>query len=171
VWKKVKEHSRARGLPPRGVAMYMEGWTTPREVVMFVECRGCNYKGTKTEENQEQGFLGKVQLCNIWCGSCKEAWNWRDREVESRRAERVKCNTCGGKDAVVGEKVERNERGEIFCPPCRTRKKTPWWNWGGKVEQTVPRAQKGRAGIIDLRRVAETINQKAVQKVEAREVR
>jgi len=35
----------------------------------------------------------------------------------------------------------------------------------------VPRAQKGRAGITDLRRVAETVNQKTVQKEEAREVR
>jgi len=35
----------------------------------------------------------------------------------------------------------------------------------------VPRAQKGRAGITDLRRVAETVNQKAVQKVEVRDVR
>jgi len=32
------------------------------------------------------------------------------------------------------------------------------------VEQTVPRAQKWRAGITDPRRVAETVNQKAVQK-------
>jgi len=39
------------------------------------------------------------------------------------------------------------------------------------VEWTVPRAQKGRARITDPRRVAETVNQKAVQKVEAREVR
>ena len=52
VWEKVKEHSGARGLPPREAAMCMEGWTTPREVVMFVECKGCNYKGTKTEENR-----------------------------------------------------------------------------------------------------------------------
>jgi len=35
----------------------------------------------------------------------------------------------------------------------------------------VPRARKERAGITDPRRVAETVNQKAVQKVEAREVR
>ena len=35
----------------------------------------------------------------------------------------------------------------------------------------MPRAQKGRAGITDLRRVAETINQKTVQKVKVREVR
>jgi len=47
----------------------------------------------------------------------------------------------------------------------------PWWNWGGEVEWTVPRAQKKRAGITDLRRVAGTVNQKAVQKEEAREVR
>ena len=39
------------------------------------------------------------------------------------------------------------------------------------MEWTVPRAQKGRARITDPRRVAETVNQKAVQKVEAREVR
>ena len=126
VWKKVKEHSGTRGLPPRGAAMCMEGWTTPREVVTFVEYRECDYKGTKTQENQGQGFLSKEQLCNMWCGRCKEAWNWRNREVENGRAERVKCSTCGGKDAVVGEKVERNEKGEVFCPPCRTGKKVPW---------------------------------------------
>jgi len=149
----------------------MEGWTTPREVVTFVEYRGCNYKGTKTEENWEQRFLGKAQLCNIWCGSCKEAWNWRDREAESRRAERVKCSACGGKDAVIW-KTKQNEKEEIFCPPCRTGKKMLWWNWGGEVEQTVPRAQKRRAGITDPRRVAGTANQKAVQKLKkAREVR
>ena len=152
--------------------MGMKGWMTPREVVTFVECRGYDYKGTKTQENQGQGFLSKEQLCNMWCGGCKEAWNWRDREAECGRAERVKCGMCGGKDAVVGGEVERNERGEVFCPPCRTGKKVPWWNQGGKVEQTVPRAQKGRAGITDPRKVAGTVNQKAVQrKGDAREVR
>ena len=35
----------------------------------------------------------------------------------------------------------------------------------------MPRAQKERAGITDPRRVAETVNQKAVQKEEVREVR
>ena len=35
----------------------------------------------------------------------------------------------------------------------------------------MPRAQKGGAGITDPRRMAETVNQKAVQKGEAREVR
>jgi len=37
----------------------------------------------------------------MWCGSCKEAWNWRDREAESERAERVKYSACRGKDAVI----------------------------------------------------------------------
>jgi len=75
VWEKVKKHSGARGLPPRRAAICMEGWMTPREVITFVECRGCDYKGMKTEENRGQGFLGKVQLCNMWCENCKEAWN------------------------------------------------------------------------------------------------
>ena len=79
-------------------------------------------------------------------------------------------STCDVRDAVK-ERVERNERGEIFCPPYRTGKKMLWWNWGGEVERTVPRAQKGRAGITDPRRVAGTVNQKAVQKEEVREVR
>jgi len=35
----------------------------------------------------------------------------------------------------------------------------------------VPRAQKGRAGITDPRRMVETVNQKTVQKKEARKVR
>jgi len=126
VWKKVKEHSGAKGLPSQEAAIYMEGWTTPREVVTLVECRGCDYKGTKTQENQEQGFLSKEQLCNMWCGSCKEAWNWREEEAKGGRAERVKCGACKGKDAIVGGEVKRNEKGEVFCLPCRTEKKTPW---------------------------------------------
>jgi len=121
VWKKVKRHSGAKELLPRGVAICMEGWTTPREVVMFVECRGCDYKGTKTKENRGQGFLGKVQSCNMWYENCKEAWNWRDQEAKCGRAEKVKCR---GKDTVKWN-LERNAKGEIFCPPCRTGKKTP----------------------------------------------
>jgi len=35
----------------------------------------------------------------------------------------------------------------------------------------VPRAQKRRAGITDLGRVARTVNQKAVQKGKVRDVR
>jgi len=170
VWEKVKLYSGAKGLPLRGAKMSVEGWMTRREVVTFVECRGYDYKGTKTQENQGQGFLSKKQLSHMWYEGCREAKEWREKEAQSGRAERVVYSTCDVRDAVK-ERVERNERREIFCPPCRTGKKTPWWNWGGEVERTVPRAQKRRAGITDPRRVAKTVNQKVVQKEEARKVR
>ena len=51
----------------------------------------------------------------------------------------MRCSTCGGKDAVIEGKVERSEKGEVFCLPCRTGKKVPWWNWGEKLEQSIPR--------------------------------
>jgi len=37
-----------------------------------------------------------------------------------------------------------------------------WWNWGGELEWTVPRAQRERTGITNPQRVIETVNQKAV---------
>jgi len=97
---------------------------TKWEVVTFVECRGYDYKGTKTQKNRGQSFLSKEHLCNMWCEHCKEVWNWRDREAEEGRAERVKYSMCGGKDTVIW-KSEQNEKEEIFCPPCRTGKKMP----------------------------------------------
>jgi len=59
MWRRVKEHSGAKKLPPRGARMSMKEWMTKWEVVTFVECWGCNYKGTKTQENRGQGFLSK----------------------------------------------------------------------------------------------------------------
>ena len=73
IWEKVKLHSGAKGLSPRGARMSMEGWTMQREVVTFVECCKCDYKGTKTQENHGQGFLSKRQLSHMWCESCREA--------------------------------------------------------------------------------------------------
>ena len=64
--------------------------------------------------------------------------------------------------------MERSKKGEVFCLPCKTGKKVLWWNWGGKLEQTMPRTQEERAGITDPRKVAGTVNQKAVQKGEVR---
>ena len=52
VWRKIKEHCEAKGLPPREARISMEEWTMRWEVVTLVECRGCNYKGMKTQENQ-----------------------------------------------------------------------------------------------------------------------
>jgi len=53
-------------------------------------------------------------------------WDWREGEAESGRAERVQCSACKGKDAVLGEKVDRNEKGEVFCPLYRTGSKVLW---------------------------------------------
>jgi len=107
----------------------------------------------------------------MWCESCREAKEWREREVQSGKAEKMMCSACNVRDTVK-EKVERNEEEEIFCLPCRIGKKTLWWNWEGEIEWTVPRVQKKRAGITDLSKMAGTVNQKAVQrKGEAREVK
>jgi len=38
----------------------------------------------------------------------------------------MKYSACEGKDAVVGEKIERNEKGEVFCLLCKTEKKVLW---------------------------------------------
>ena len=38
----------------------------------------------------------------------------------------MKCSTYERKDTVIGGKVERNEKGEVFCLPCRTEKKVLW---------------------------------------------
>jgi len=71
-----------------------------KEVVIFVEYRGCDYKRTKTQENQGQGFLSKEQLRNMWCGGCKKAWDWRNKEAACEKAEKVKYSACEGKDMV-----------------------------------------------------------------------
>ena len=61
----------------------------------------------------------------------------------------MKCDACGGKDVVVGGEVERNEKEEVFCSPCRTGKKTLWWNWGRELKRSVPRAHMEGTGITD----------------------
>jgi len=60
----------------------------------------------------------------MWCESCREAKEWREREAQSGRVERVVCSACDVRDAVKKE-VERNKKGEVFCLLCRTEKKTP----------------------------------------------
>ena len=62
-------------------------------------------------------------------------------------------------------------RFSVHHAPCRTGKKMLWWNWGRRVEWTVFRAQKRGAGITDLERVVGTVNQKAVQRKEARDMK
>jgi len=65
VWRKIKEHYEAKRFPLRGARMSMEGWTMKWEVMTLIECRGCDYKGMKTQENRGQYFLSKEQLYNM----------------------------------------------------------------------------------------------------------
>ena len=37
----------------------------------------------------------------------------------------MECSTYRGRDIVIGGGVERNEKGETLCPPCRIGKKVP----------------------------------------------
>ena len=65
LWKKMQEYSGIWGMPPRDTVLEEKGWKTGWKVVTFVECGGCNYKGTKTKENQGQGFISRERLKNI----------------------------------------------------------------------------------------------------------
>jgi len=65
LWRKAQEHSGMQGMPLKGTALEKRGWKTKKEIVTFVECGGYEYKGTKTEENQEQGFISGKQLKNL----------------------------------------------------------------------------------------------------------
>jgi len=47
LWKKVQEYSNAQGMPPRSAAPEKRGWSTKWEVMTYIECGGCKYKGTK----------------------------------------------------------------------------------------------------------------------------
>ena len=59
LWRKVQKYSSVQDMPLRSVALEERGWKTRQEVVTFVEYSGCNYKGTKTEENQGQDFVSR----------------------------------------------------------------------------------------------------------------
>jgi len=47
VWRKVKKHSRAKGLPPKGAKMSMEEWMMKYEIITIREqkCRRIKDKG------------------------------------------------------------------------------------------------------------------------------
>ena len=77
LWRKAQKHSGIQGMPLKGTALEKKGQRTKQEVVIFVECGGYEYKDTKTEENQEQGFLTGKQLRNLWCGRCLKTWKQR----------------------------------------------------------------------------------------------
>jgi len=105
-----------------------------------VKCRGYEYKGTRTEENQGQEFISRKQLRNLWCRSCLEAWKWR----KDGGGCKVKCVKCERNNTIKGRKLEE---GKILCPKCRTGKKKPWWNWGVAVQPTMVKVQQSSAWI------------------------
>jgi len=44
-------------MPLKGTALEEREWKTKEVIVMFVEYGGYEYKGIRTKENQEQGFI------------------------------------------------------------------------------------------------------------------
>jgi len=123
LWRKVQEHSGTWGMPPRSATLEQREWMTKWEVVTFVECGGCNYKGTKTYKNQGQGFVSGKQLRNMWCSSCLKAWKWREDTAGEKRAAVMKCSQCGRKDTV--EKIPEKDRKKILYLECGMGKKQP----------------------------------------------
>ena len=55
----------AHEIYPQEAQHWSRGWTTKWEVVMFAECGGYNYKGTKTQKNQGQEFVSEEYLRNV----------------------------------------------------------------------------------------------------------
>ena len=93
----------------KDTALEERGWKTKREIVMFVEYERYEYKGTKTEENQKQGFISGKQLRNLWCGNCLKAWKQR----KDGGGCKVECVKCERNDTIRGRKTEKRK---ILCP-------------------------------------------------------
>jgi len=49
---------------------------------------------------------------HTWCENCREAKEWREREAQRGRAERVVCSACDVRDAVK-ERIEKMGRGRF----------------------------------------------------------
>ena len=107
-------------MPPRGTALEEQEWKTRWKVVTFVECRGYEYKGTKIQENQEQVFVSRKQLKNIWYSQCLEVWKQRENSAKERGVVKVKCTQCGQRDMVV--EVFKKEQKENFVSRMQDRK-------------------------------------------------
>ena len=114
------------GYAPKKCSTGRKGLEDEVESSNICRVQRCNYKGTKTEENQEQDFVSKEKLRNVWCKSCLEAWKQRNNKAENK----VKCTKCERKDIIVEKKISEEERRNIWCPECRTERKQPWQDWG-----------------------------------------
>jgi len=114
-------------MPLEGAFLLKRGWITEETVATYVDCGVCKGKEVQTHKNQEQEFLLKRQVKNMWCSSCQEAWNWREEKARKREMTRVQYIECGRKDAIV-KKVLEWERRRILCPEYRIERKKEWWN-------------------------------------------
>jgi len=108
-------------MPPRSAALEQKGWTTKWEDMIFVECGGYSYKGTKTHKNQGQGFISGEHLRNVWCSRCLEAWRWRENTARERKVVSVEYSWCGRKDTVEG--TPEKDRKRILYPEYGTGRK------------------------------------------------
>ena len=112
---------------------------TRQKLVIYVEYSGCDYKSTKTEVNQRQGFISREWLRNIWCKSYLKAQKQRNNEEESR----VECTKCERKDIVIREKIYQEKQKKILCSEYRTKKKKLWQNWREVAQPVEAKVQQG----------------------------
>jgi len=105
-------------MPLEGALLLDRGWITEEMVATYIDCGGCKGRGVQTYENQEQGFLLKRQVKNMWCDLCQKAWNWRNGEARKGEITRVQCIECERKDTIGGRVLEQEKR-KILCLECR----------------------------------------------------
>lgn len=71
------------------------------------------------------------------CKGCKKVWDQKEEKAKVGRVERVKYSAYKEKNAIIEGVVERNEKENTLVELDR------------KLKQSVPRAQKERAGITN----------------------
>ena len=131
-------------MPPEDTLLLDREQITEKMVATYIDYGGYDSRGMQTYKNQEQSFLLKRQVKNVWCDLCQEAQNWRNREVRRREIIRVQYIECGRKD-VIGGRVLEQEKRKILCPEYRIGKKKLWWNWKMVVCSIERKAQQSSA--------------------------
>ena len=139
--RKVQKYSSVWGISLRSTILKQRGQTTKWEVITSVECREYNYKDTKIQRNQEQGFVSGEYLRNIWYSSCLKAWKQRENTTRKREAVSIKCRQYGRKDTIEG--ISEKDRKKILCSEYRTRRKQPQQNWRAAVYPVQEETQQG----------------------------
>ena len=119
IQRKVQKYSSIQGMSLESAALEKRDWKTRWEMVILVKYSRCDYKDTKTKENQRQGFVSREKLRNVQCKSCLEAQKQRNKKAKSK----VKYTQYRRKDTIVGEKISEEKRRNIWCLECKTEKK------------------------------------------------